>query len=374
MDKDVVKVLYLTLSGSKVGGAEAQYRYLIEGLKGSRYSPIVVCPNQGDLAEHFISLGVPTYIMKLPMWRKAKSAFTRYLAAARLVRFAGEMGIGLIHSEFRMNHYLISVSRKLGIPCVSHLRGPIRPDQVMKYRFRDVSMIITISERYKRMLLRNGIPPEKVTFIHDSVDLNRFRPLQPGVNVLRRDFSPEGEVLIGIVGRIEPYKRQLDFLRAVEIILRERRNASFFVIGGVQSKGYFKRMRRFIADRGLNRHVIFTGARDDMPEVMASLDILVTFSGGSVMLEAMACGKPVISVREVNPLDPNWQIVRDGETGYVIPRDDIPVLVETMIRLIDDPGLRRRLGREGRRWAEERFSHSQMTLKTLRVYERLVER
>ncbi|HEX28566.1 TPA: glycosyltransferase family 1 protein [Candidatus Poribacteria bacterium] len=369
-------ILYLLLSGSKVGGAEVQYLYLIDGLRGKGYNPIVLCPDRGNLYEDLISWGVPVHIMRLPMWRKAKSVFTRYIAAAKLVRFAREVEADLIHSEFRMNPYLISVSRSLGLPCVSHLRGHIRPDQVRKYRFRDVTAVISISERYKKTLIDAGVPPERITVIHDSVDLDRFKPLRTSINVLRRDFPTRGDVSVGIVGRIEPFKRQMEFLKAAEMVLERRKNVTFFVIGDVGSKSYFKRLLRFIEERDIKEHVIFTGARDDMVEVLNSLDILITFSGGSVMLEAMACGKPVISVREVLktvPANLNWQIVRDGETGFVIQRDDIDALVETIVRLIDDPDLRVRLGDEGRRWAEERFGHEQMIRKTQEVYEGLLK-
>ncbi|HID56574.1 TPA: glycosyltransferase family 1 protein, partial [Candidatus Poribacteria bacterium] len=341
--KGEARILYLLLSGSKVGGAEVQYLYLIEGLKGKGFDPIVLCPDRGNLYEELTSRGVPVHIMRLPMWRKARSFLTRYIALVKLIRFAREMEADLIHSEFRMNPYLISVSRSLAIPCVSHLRGHIRPDQVRKYRFRDVTAVISISERYRKTLIGAGVPPGRIKVIHDTVDLERFKPLHTSINVLRRDFPTRGDVFVGIVGRIEPFKRQMEFLKMAEMILRRRGNVVFFLIGDIGSKGYFRKLLRFIDEWDIKESVIFTGPREDMVEVLNSLDILVTFSGGSVMLEAMACGKPVISVREVLKsvsADLNWQIVRDGETGFVIQRGDTDALVETVVRLVDDPDLR----------------------------------
>ncbi|MCZ6680286.1 MAG: glycosyltransferase, partial [Candidatus Poribacteria bacterium] len=145
MPNGEVKVLYLSLSGAKVGGAEIQYQYLIEGLNRKRYRPRVICPEGGDLADGLRLSGIPTDIMKLPLWRKTKSIFTRRIAASRLLRSAQEMGIRLIHSEFRMNHYLHWISRNLGVPAVCHVRSPVRPDQIRKYRFNDISMIIAVS-------------------------------------------------------------------------------------------------------------------------------------------------------------------------------------------------------------------------------------
>jgi len=378
----MTRILYLSHCGSSIGGGERQLYYLVTNLDRDRYQPIVVCPDDGVFADQLRDAGIPTFIPPLPAWRKAKSLFSRYVAAFRLTRFAEQQGIQLIHtSDSWFNPYLLRVSQKLGIPSVSHVRTPIRPDQVKNYRFKEVSMIISISERFKPPFLQAGIPPEKIVFIHDAVDLSLFRDEPPAVNVLQRDFPTDGGVRVGIVGRIEPVKKQLEFLQAAEIVLKSRRHShaergnevSFFIIGGVQSKGYFEQVKSFIADRGLDRHVICTGERSDMPEVLASLDILVTLSGGSIVFEAMACGKPVILVRKMPPSNVSWEIVRDGETGFVIPHEEAQPLAGAVMRLIDDPALQRRMGREGRRWAEERFSHIQMARQTQEIYDQLVQ-
>jgi len=370
----MTRILYLSHCGSSIGGGERQLYYLVTNLDRDRYQPIVVCPDDGVFADQLRDAGIPTFILPLPAWRKAKSLFSRYVAAFRLARFAKQQGIQLIHtSDSWFNPYLLRVSRKLGIPSVSHVRTPIRPDQVKNYRFKEVSMIISISERFKPPFLQAGISPEKILFIHDAVDLSLFSDEPPAVNVLQRDFPTDGDVRVGIVGRIEPVKKQLEFLQAAEIVLKSRRNVSFFLVGGVQSKGYFEQVKSFIADRGLDQHVICTGERSDMPEVLASLDILVTLSGGSIVFEAMACGKPVILVRKMPPSNVSWEIVRDGETGFVIPHEEAQPLAGAMMRLIDDPALQRHMGHEGRKWAEERFSHIQMARQTQESYDRLVQ-
>ena len=366
-------ILYLSHCGSSIGGGEKQLYYLVTNLDAAHYQPIVVCPDDGAFAEQLRNASIPTFIFPLPAWRKAKSLLSRYVAASRLVKFAEAQKIGLVHtSDSWHNPYLLRVSRKLGIPSVSHVRTSIRPDQVKNYRFKEVSEIISISERFKPPFLQAGIPPGKITFIHDGVDLNLFRDEPPAVNVLSRDFSTDGKVLVGLVGRIEPFKKQLEFLQATEIVLKSRKDVSFFLIGGVQSKSYFEQVKGFIADKGLEQHVICTGERNDMPEVMASLDILVTLSGGSVVFEAMACGVPVILVRKMPPSNLSWEIVRDGETGLLIPHDEIPPLAEAMLRFINDPELRKRMGKAGRRWAEEEFSHIQMARQTQAIYDKLV--
>lgn len=91
---------------------------------------------------------------------------------------------------------------------------------------------------------------------------------------------------------------------------------AFFIIGEAHFKKYFERLKRFVKNRGLQEHVIFTGWREDIPAVLSSLDILVSFSGGSVMFEAMACGATIVSAgftrREVS------FHIQDGRTGVIL--------------------------------------------------------
>jgi len=361
-------ILYICNTGTITGGSENQFYNLMMNLDRKRYNPIAVCPSEGIFAEKLRSAGIPTSVLSMPSWRKGRSIPFRRIAAERLTRFVRPMRINLIHSDFWKNYYLWRTGEKLGIPSVSHVRGEIRVERAPKYLFDKVDKIISISERLKRPLLQSGIPPEKIEVIYDGVDVSEFAFEFPKVNVLRRDFSPLRDVLVGIVGRVEPFKRQLDFLRAVEQVLRVRKDVSFLIIGETQSENYLKEIKRFIiSKRDIGRYVIFTDFRRDMPEVLSSLDILTTLSGGSVMIEAMACGKPVISAGKISPSES--RIVRDGETGFLVPYDDIHAVAKAMLRLIDDAELRYRMGQAGRKRAEDRFDLAQIALETQAVYD-----
>ena len=368
----MTRVLYL--SGSIFGGAERQLFYLVTDLDRRRYQPTVVCPDDGAFPDQLRAAGIDTIIHPLPAWRKTKNLIHRRVAASRLTQLVAKRKIQLIHaSDSWHNPYLIRAARQCGIPSVSHVRTPIRPDQVRKYGFHQISMIISISERFKPPFLEAGIPPDKIAFIHDSVDLNLFTKVHTGADVLKRDFPADRDVLIGFVGRIEPFKKQLEFVQAAERVVRSRPNARFFLIGKVQSRSYFEQVRRFVSVHGLGNNVIFTGERSDMPQVLASLNFLVTLAGGSIVFEAMACGLPVILVRNMPPSNVSWEIVRDGETGFVIPHEDAEPLSDAIIELIDNPELQGRMGEEARKWAEEQFSHIRMIDRTQEIYDGLLQ-
>jgi len=107
-----------------------------------------------------------------------------------------------------------------------------------------------------------------------------------------------------------------------------------------------------------------------MDRVMASLDVLVTLSGGSVMLEAMACGVPVVTASARSPAE--LKIVRDGEAGLVVPAGNADALVRALLQLCDDVELRRSLGAKGRHRVETQFGRDRLVSETVHPYDALM--
>ena len=365
------RILYLSRGGF-VNGSQRQLYYVVTSLNRDIYEPVVVCRRDGQFVSQLRDCEVAAEVLGLHPWRKFPAGLSRYVDAKRLVAFARRHKVALVHSsDLWLNGYLIWVARRLKVPSILHVRTPVRADEVHKHRCNRATHIVAISQRIRQNLLGAEISPEKITVIDDGVDLEVFRAKEHNVNVLRRDFSPAGAVLVGIVGRIDPSKRQLEFLQAAEQIVRNStRDATFFVIGEVHSHSYFEKLRRFVSKRGLGRYVFFVGRRNDTAEVLSSLDIVVSLSGGSVMFEAMACGKSVISAGFSNKEDSVH--IQDGRTGLLISSRDNRELVRALIRLIDSPELRRQIGQQARRWAERKLSHIKMVDKTQRLYGQLL--
>ncbi|NQU76835.1 MAG: glycosyltransferase family 4 protein, partial [Planctomycetes bacterium] len=231
--------------------------------------------------------------------------------------------------------------------------------------------VVAISNRVRANLMAGGVLEEKITMIYDAVDLERFHPRLRQDNALRRQFPHAKGTLLGIVGRIDRFKRQLDFLHAAARVAGTgAENATFFVIGAPHDLLYHQQVRGFVSANGLAERVIFTGRREDMPEVLASLDALVSLSGGSVMIEAMACGTPVISAA----FTPAGQstIVHDGLTGLHVSSNNGADLEAAIKRIIDYPHLGEWMGRHARRHAETRFSHTTLVAATQGLYDRLL--
>jgi len=368
----MLRILYLSRGGS-VGGSQRQLGYVVTNLDHN-YEPIVVCRKDGEFVRKLRDCDIATHVLPLSPWRKFPAGMYRYLDAWRLARFARQHEVAIVHSsDLWLNSYSSWVARRLKVPSILHIRTPIRPDEVHKHRCSEATSIVAISRRVRRNLLSAGIGAEKITVIDDAVDLDAFRPEELEENVLKRCFSPLGEVLVGIVGRIDPSKRQLEFLQAVERIVRDStRGVTFFIIGEVHSDGYFKKLKRFVREKGLGRYVFFTGGQVDMPRVLCSLDILVSLSGGSVMFEAMACGKPVISAGFSTK--ENSVHIQDGRTGLLISSSQNSELVQVLKQVIDAPKFRSQIGQEARKWAEDNFCHIAMATRTQRLYGQLLQK
>ena len=197
----MIPILYLSHCGSSIGGGEKQLAYLAENIDRTRYHPLVVCPDDGVFVEYLRRANVPTVILNLPPWRKAKSLVTRYSAAKKLVSLAKAHDAHLVHtSDSWLNPYLWYLKKQLKISVVSHVRNLLTPTQVRKYKFDRMDSIIAISEQSKVPLIQAGIDAQKIDVVRNCVDLSAFQPASEPVH--------SSEYVVGIVGRIEPFKRQ----------------------------------------------------------------------------------------------------------------------------------------------------------------------
>ena len=361
----MIPILYLSHCGSSIGGGEKQLAYLVENIDRTRYHPLVVCPDDGVFVEHLKRANVPTVILDLPPWRKAKSLIVRYGAAKKLVRLAETHGAHLVHtSDSWFNPYLWSVRKHLKIPVVSHVRNLLTPTQVRKYRFDRMDSIIAISEQSSVPLIQAGIDAKKIDVVRNCVDLSAFQPVSEPVH--------SAKYVVGIVGRIEPFKRQKTFVEIAARVVAHCKEIRFHVIGAAldtaEHRTYEREVRQLIAKYGLQEFVHFAGHRTDMPKAMQELDLLVTLSAGSVIAEAMAVGKPVIGT----PVGSTAEMIVHGETGYVMPLDPIQGIVDKVVELAKDPTRSGRMGQRARRYAEEAFGIERHVQKVQEVYEKLL--
>ena len=363
----MIPVLYLSHTGASVGGGEKQLYYLLTHLDRKKYQPIVVFPEDGVFADQVRKADIPSFILNLPHWRKVISRFSRNRAAANLTKLAQKHNIQIVHtSDSWFNPYILQLKKRLKIPVISHVRNLLTSHQVSKYSFADMDYVISISEQSKIPLIESGISMEKIEVILNCVDLNEFTPS------LEKDKRSTDDFTIGIVGRIEPFKKQKTFIEIANEVNRQYKNVKFQVFGDVleipKHQTYFREVRELVVQYGLENVVHFTGHRNDIPKVMKEIDLLVTLSAGSVIAEAMASGKPVIGTAVGSTSD----MIADGLTGWVIPEDSIPLMTDRIVQLYKDPKMCEEFGIAARKHAESHFGIDQHVHRIQNIYEKLL--
>ena len=224
--------------------------------------------------------------------------------------------------------------------------------------------ITFVSERVSRTLRNSGIPARKLHKIPNGVDIERFdaaSTLQP--------TALNDECLIGFVGRLVPEKGGVILLQAARTVLTQRPQTKFVLVGDGPAR---QSLQSLAADFGISDQVTFAGARNDMPAVYASFDLLVLPSLCEAMpmcvLEAMAAGKAVIATT-VGSVP---EVVDPEQTGILVEPGNVDSLAKALLRLIDSPRDRRRMGANGRIRATQHFSATAMSKTYLELYQRVV--
>ncbi len=293
------------------------------------------------------------------------------VALASLLRLIRRRDVDLVHTHSSVDSWLGTLAaRALRRPVVRsrHVAIPIQRRRALVYRLAD--RVLTTGDAIRDIVIGAGVPPARVISVPAGVDTARFHPGVSGKRV-RDELGLRGPV-VGLVADIRASKGHRYFLDAAVIVRRARPEVRFLIVGhGVG----FEDVRRRVQAMALDSHVILTGFRRDIPEVMAALDVLVLPSIRSeatsqVVPQALAVGTPVVASR-VGGLP---EIVRDGHTGRLVPPADAPALAAAILELLAEPERARAMARAGQALVRERYSLEAQMRATTGVYEALLAR
>jgi len=238
--------------------------------------------------------------------------------------------------------------------------------------------IVTMSDAIRNMFKSNSAIPAKVTRIYEGTDLTRFSSAFDAKKVREELGIEQSDPLFGIVSRLDPWKGIDVFIRAAERVLKEYPRAKFIVSGGEIKghEGYAETLKDLVGKLGLEKALFFVGWRymvDDVAELIAGLDVLVSASVepepfGLSIIEAMACGKPVIASNQGGP----QEIVLEGVTGHLTSPGNEEELARRMISLLSEPEKATQMGLAGRKRAEELFDWKKNILLMDSVYREIL--
>jgi glycosyltransferase involved in cell wall biosynthesis len=231
------------------------------------------------------------------------------------------------------------------------------------------TFIVTNSESAFSSVARTIRVPAAVKVLRNVLDLDEFDRL---AERKADQKSATDTVRAVVVGSLIPTKRVDLFLRALGKARRSGQSLEGIVVGDGPEKA---RLEGLAYDLGLVPDgVTFMGRRDDVPRLLAESDVLVLASDHegfpNVLLEGMAARLPVVTT----PAGDAPQLVRNGVSGYVVPFDDPQAMAARLVELASATHLRERMGREGRRIVEEKYSWVELGPKVLSLYAEVLGR
>jgi glycosyltransferase involved in cell wall biosynthesis len=365
-----IRVLHLLVTTSPGGGPKHVYD-LVRYLPRDRFGVVVAAPRDGVFFDRFRDLGVT--MVELPLSRLGM----RHLPLTmRLVR---EHRIDIVHTHGKgPGLYGRLAARALGVPAVHTFHGI----HYGSYSWIGQRLYLGLERRLAG--LTHAIINVSRSQEAEGLALKLFRPEQSvvvvnGVDVAEMDRtirqSPvrretlgltADDFVLGCVSRWDPVKRFEILLQAVRRLSSRIPRLALLLVGGGGEEG---RIRRLVAETGLQNRVIFTGFLGNPARVYGILDLYVATSLKEGLplapLEAMGASLAIVATDVPGHRD----VVVRSQTGLLVPPEDSAALAEAITSLVGDPERRRRMGRAGRDRVLEHFAIETMVEKTAGVYE-----
>ena len=346
-------------------GAMAQTLALAEGLRDRGHGVTLVCTSGSMLEARAREAGVDVIGADL-------RSELNPLVVGRLARLVLGRKVDIIHAHRAHAHSIgLLTAAVTGRPFIVSRRVSFRPKENLgsrlKYRSRVVTKIVAVSRAVKEVLVDYGVDSSKVAVVYSGTDTGRFRDDLDGSGIREEFGVPERVPLVGKVANFyHGWKGHDTFLDAAALLLEEVPEAHF-LLAGHNTDG--EKMRALVEERGLEERVHLAGRRDDVPEVLAALDVSVNSPRAGEGLsgairESLAVGRPVVAT----DVGGNRELVRDGETGLLVPPDDPRALADAIARLLAERAFADRLARAGARFVRENLTVERMVDEIERLY------
>ncbi|MCD6385534.1 glycosyltransferase family 4 protein [Candidatus Sumerlaeota bacterium] len=290
-----------------------------------------------------------------------------------------EMNFDVIHTHRQEATIFVWLAtfgwRKSQCPVIVAQRGTVytmrgRWLEKWAYSSRRIDKIIAVAEAVKDSLVRNdGIPADKVEVVYGGVDEERFHPLVDASRLRKEFHIPPHHKVITTISALVQKKGLPDFFTAVAEVVKEIPDVKILVVGS----GKKTKFDTLLTELNIKDHVLFTGYRQDVPEIIAVSDVIVCSSTkgegltGSLR-EALAMKKPVVSTDVAG----NRELVVHEHTGLLVPPGQPHLLAQAILRVLRDKELASTLARQGYQLIQEKFLNSLRTDKIENIYNDLL--
>ena len=326
-------ILYLH-AGAEMYGADKILLELVTGLDKSKFHPIVVLPNDRILKDKLIENGIETYVVHYPILRRKyfnlkgiiNYGLSYFGKSNEIVKLLKNKKIDIIHANTTAVLEGIYLKKKLKCKLIWHVHEiilkPAIINKTISYLIgRYADKCVAVSKAVKKHLIDSKfVDEDKVEVIYNGVDTERFNPNVENKYLYKEWNIPDEAIKVGMIGRVNAWKGQNDFLDAAEGLLKKYSNLYIFIVGSAFAGEEWRvdELKKKIADSQNKDRIIFSEFRTDTPEIHSFFDVLVLPSTNpdplpTVVLEAMGCGTPIVGYNHGGVTE----MVINGETGLL---------------------------------------------------------
>jgi glycosyltransferase involved in cell wall biosynthesis len=368
----------------ELGGAQQSILYALKNFDRNHFRVFLVSGTEGFLVEEALRLP-RTQVILLPGLKHPIRPPYDLATLAHLTKILRRHKIDLVHTHSSKAGIIGRVAGRIaGVPAIVHtihgwsFNDYQRPLERKFYiglerltaKFTDRLIVVSATDIDKG--LEEGIGrPEQYQMVRCGIEIDKFQYTRINIRKKREELGIlSGGPLIGMIACFKPQKAPLDFIRAAGIVNRQFPRANFLLVGD----GILRpQIESWIAQMNLNSQVILSGWREDIPEILASIDMLVLSSLWEglprVFLQAMAAGKPIVATA----VDGAREVILDGVNGYLVPPRQPEKLAEKIMELLTHPRRAKKMGMQGRKLLNSSFDIDHMVRKLEEIYLYLLE-
>jgi glycosyltransferase involved in cell wall biosynthesis len=357
-----IKQVLVVLPVGERGGAESLFYDILRLLDKERFAPTVFFLRDGPFVDEVRELGVRTFVEPITRLGDPINFVATVLEIKRIIAMTET---ALVFSSLGYAHLYGGLAASLAhVPAVWWQHGIASSENLIDRLASKIParLVIASSRAAAAAHCRVfGGSDQSVRTVYPGVPIEQFQcPQLQRLERIRHELGlDQAAAVVATVGRLQPGKGQDVFIQAAKLVSEAMPGVKYLVIGREMfglDVGYSSLLKRSVIDLGLESDIVFTGFRDDIPELLAVTDMVVHAatmpeSFGLALCEAMAAGKPVVATDVGGPSE----VVVDGETGYVVTPNDAGALAEAMLKLLKGPTRLLEMGEAARRRVRERF-------------------
>jgi glycosyltransferase involved in cell wall biosynthesis len=385
-----VRVLYVNHT-AEVSGAERSLLALLGGLPSTVQPLVATPPGRLEQAVKELGIGVTPITstagsLRLHPAHTPRAVAEMSLAALQVHRAARRHRAEVVHANSIRAGIELGLAHVSPAASIVHVRDCLPPGAItsatMRLIARTASTVVANSH-YTAATVLAAAPNARLEVVHPAIDLAAFDPARIDRATARARLGPAGtrRVLLGVVAQLSPWKGQDTAIEALRLLREQDVDAQLLLIGSAKflasstrfdNEAYVAGLKRLVAEAELEDRVSWLGERDDVPDLVRALDVLLLPSEeepfGRALLEAMALEVPVVATNVGGPPE----LLRDGREGYLVPPGEPEAWARAVRRVIEGPERGQAMGRAGRVRIAEGFDVEHHVEAVLALYRRAI--